>query len=60
MFEKCEKLNSLNLENFYTPEAIYMNNMFSECRNLFYLNIENFNTINVIDMQYMFYKYSTI
>ena len=36
MFEKCEKLNSLNLFNFHTLTAIYMNNAFSECCNFFF------------------------
>jgi len=57
MFEKCEKLNSLNLFNFHTLAAIYMNNIFSECWNLFSLNIKNFKTINVVDIQYMLYQF---
>ena len=57
MLEKCEKLNSLNLFNFHTLAAIYMNKIFSECWNLFSLNIKNFKTINVVDIQYMLYQF---
>ena len=57
MLEKCEKLNSLNLFNFHTLAAIYMNNIFSECWNLSSLNIKNFNIINVVDKQYMLYQF---
>ena len=40
MFEKYEKINSLNLFDFHTLAAIYMNNAFNECWNLSSLNGE--------------------
>ena len=56
MFEKYEKINSLNLFDFHTLAAIYMNNAFNECWNLSSLNMKNFNIIYVVDIQYIFYQ----
>ena len=56
MFEKYEKMNSLNLFDFHTLAAIYMNNAFNECWNLSSLNMKNLNIIYVVDIQYIFYQ----
>ena len=54
MFYGCNKLTSLNLENFNTENVTTMGGMFSGCSSLTSLDLSNFNTENVTRMGSMF------
>ncbi|EHG22877.1 hypothetical protein HMPREF9332_01082 [Alloprevotella rava F0323] len=54
MFEKCEKLSTLNLSNFNTENVQNMEDMFEHCHNLTSLNLSSFDTKNVTTMRGMF------
>ena len=55
MFEKYEKMNSLNLFDFHTLAAILWI-MHSVNVEIYLLFIKNFNIIYVVDIQYIFYQ----
>ncbi len=52
-FERTD-LKSIDLSNFDTSSAIYMNSMFQGCKNLESLDLTSFNTEHVINMYQMF------
>ena len=54
MFEKCENITSLDLNNFNTNLVSDMSYMFYMCIKLHSLNINSFNTSEVTDFKYMF------
>ena len=54
MFEKCEKLSTLNLSSFNTENVQNMEDMFEHCHNLTSLNLSSFNTEKVQNMKGMF------
>ena len=54
MFEGCNQLRSINLNNFDTSSITDMSYMFAGCINLIRLNVSKFETANVIDMSSMF------
>ena len=54
VFENCISLISLDLSNFYTPNAEIMWNMFKGCNKLETLNLIKFDTSKVTDMESMF------
>ena len=43
MFQRCERLESLDLSNFNVQNVVNMKNMFNVCNRLEYLDISNFN-----------------
>ena len=54
MFERCAKLQELNVSNFDTSNVTDMSFMFYACEALQELNVSNFDTSNVTDMSFMF------
>ena len=56
MFEGCESLISLSLDNFITPKVHYMNKMFLGCTSLQSLDFKYINTDNLGTMDQMFYN----
>ena len=54
MFERCAKLQELNVNNFDTSNVTDMSFMFYACEALQELNVSNFDTSNVTDMSFMF------
>lgn len=54
LFEGCNQLRSINLNNFDTSNITNMSYMFAGCINLTSLNVSKFKTANVIDMSSMF------
>ena len=54
MFERCAKLQELNVSNFDTSNVTDMSYMFYACESLQELNVSNFDTSNVTDMSFMF------
>lgn len=54
MFNKCEKLTTLDVSNFNTINVTSMEYMFDSCSNLTTLDVSNFNTSNVNEMASMF------
>ena len=54
MFERCAKLQELNVSNFDTSNVTDMSFMFYACESLQELNVSNFDTSNVTDMSFMF------
>ena len=54
MFERCAKLQELNVNNFDTSNVTDMSFMFYACVSLQELNVSNFDTSNVTDMSFMF------
>ena len=55
MFYECSDITEINLSNFDTSNAKYMDNMFRDCKSLSSLNLSNFDTSKVTFMGYMFY-----
>ncbi|SJZ48631.1 LPXTG-motif cell wall anchor domain-containing protein [Pilibacter termitis] len=55
MFEKCRKLETIDLSSFTTSNVTNMQAMFSGCWRLKEIDVSNFNTSNVLDMTMMFY-----
>ena len=47
MFNRCSKLNNLNVSNFKTNKVTDISFMFNLCSNLTNLDVSNFNTENV-------------
>ena len=49
-----KSLKSIDIEDFHTDNALYMDEMFYQCSSLESLDLSNFNTSNVENMAYMF------
>ena len=58
MFSGCKSLETINLSNFSTENAIKMNKMFYKCYSLKYLNLPFINLNNIIEINGMFYGVS--
>ena len=41
VFLNCKSLTSINLSNFDTSNATWINDMFNGCSNLEYINLQN-------------------
>jgi surface protein len=54
MFNSCNGLTEIDLNNFDTSNVTNMQYMFYGCDKLTELDLSNFDTSNVTDMQYMF------
>ena len=54
MFSGCSSLQSLDVSNFDTTNAVSMDYMFSNCSSLQSIDLSNFNTTNVYGMNGMF------
>ena len=50
MFRSCQKLKSLDLKQFNTPNLQYMEQLFCNCNSLEYLDVTNFDTSKIQDM----------
>ena len=55
MFNGCDSLTKIYLNNFNTKNVNNMSYMFSGCKSLTYINLSNSNTQNVTDMSGMFF-----
>ena len=60
MFQKCEKLTSLDVSNFDTSNVTNMQGMFTTCSSLTNLDVSNFDTSNVTTMYGMFSRCSSL
>lgn len=54
MFDRCERLTTINVSGFNTSKVTTMQYMFSDCRSLIELDLSNFDTSNVTNINWMF------
>ena len=55
MFQGCDSLKSVILNNFETTKVISMKGLFYNCKNLYEVDLSNIDTSKVISMNSMFY-----
>ena len=60
MFLGCKRLLSINLSNFNTDEALYMNSLLKGCSSLEEINLSNIYTYNVKNISSLFYGCSSL
>ena len=56
IFLNCKSLTSLNLSNFDSSNAMWMNNMFKGCSNLEYINLQNIKETTKIEKYHDIFK----
>lgn len=60
MFQRCSKLEELNVDNWDTSSCVNMTGMFRNCDKLEKLNVGNWDTSSCVNMSSMFYRCSNL
>ena len=59
MFQKCDKLKSIDLSKFDASKVTDMGKMFNGCSSLIYLNLKSFKLKNTVNKDYAFLSISS-